>query len=77
MPRISYVTNEDFISGKDTDSPENENVDLCRRCWPRRRKVVPQGLDEEWISEGEDHPEYDDTDYTCAICGKPLGAWDD
>lgn len=78
MPRLSYVTNEDFVSGKDTRSPENENIDLCRRCWPKRMGwIPPQRIADGFWSEGDDHPEYEGTDYDCMDCGRPLTRRDD
>jgi len=41
MPRLCYPTNDEFLSGVDLDSPENENIDLCRRCWGNRHRFVP------------------------------------
>jgi hypothetical protein len=78
MPRISYVTNADYISGADTSSPENENIDLCQGCWGHRRQYVPAGLADEYIDDGDgqgaEAPSYDSDRYYCRRCDRQL--WD-
>jgi hypothetical protein len=80
MPRIAVCLNYE-----DRDNPrfsgENDYPDYCARCYA--------DADEEAIAEeygvpveavdkiGDEHPPYDDTDYTCTECGKPLTAKDD
>lgn len=83
MPRISYVSSESFRSGEQDHSPENENMDLCRRCWPKRRTfldglLVKNNLQHlintEWVEYNDegDHPDYDDCDYSCDCCNRVL-----
>jgi hypothetical protein len=82
MPRISYCLNW-FDQNFPNFSGENENIDLCQRCWPNRLDFVPdefKTLDAtraEAVEEGADHPSYEDTTYDCENCGCTLKARDD
>lgn len=74
MPRTTYPTNADFRSGKDDSSPENDGPDLCRRCFDQgcARDYIPGEIDDEWIDEDTEHPDYDGEDYRCWKCNALL-----
>ena len=78
---MSYVENPDFRAGIDTDSPENENIDVCRACFDRldHEELIPEDLiDTEWYDdEVVPHPAYEGEDYHCQCCNKLLTADDD
>jgi len=88
MPRISFPTDPDFLSGKG-DDPVNQLVDLCAKCaeWydfedlAMKYQNIPAQVLQEAIDElkygGEEHPPYDDCDYVCDSCEKPLTSRDD
>ena len=87
MPRISYVSSKSFIMGEQDHSPENENLDFCRRCFARIKTLdkaravmqVPSDVPDEFVDwEGEqDHPGYHGEGYACFSCGNELGDNDD
>jgi hypothetical protein len=74
MPRI-YASNADPL-------------DFCKRCFPHNDKLAyllyglpvygegPDGRGD-CFSYDDDHPGYEDTDYTCFKCGVELTARDD
>jgi hypothetical protein len=89
MPRIGITLN---YSDRNEPgfSAENENLDFCRVCWPHKAKKIVAGyagVSEEARKaafqemsanpEGEEHPPYDDCDYSCECCGKLLTNKDD
>lgn len=92
MPRISVCLNRHEEPLNPTGwSAENENIDFCKKCWPRidicdlREHVTDEIIDEDLEHDlkqctnldGCDHPPYDECDYTCEKCGKLLTEEDD
>ena len=57
----------------DTDDGDREAF-MVTGGMPRELIEENNNDDEEWIdvSGGEEHPPYEDTDYTCAMCRRPL-----
>ena len=50
----------------------NDPHDFCKNCY---KKVSKQQPWKQWYDEdpnGDNHPPYSDTDYTCDHCGKAL-----
>lgn len=68
MPRLDNTSNhiiEEFELSFDPDDPGNTPpVDLCHECWAY----------DGWGDTGLeiDHPPYDENDYMCFDCKKPL-----
>jgi hypothetical protein len=63
---------------------QSDPIDFCKKCFP------PEDVAREVYGEGEgpddrgncfdyesDHPSYNECDYKCAICRKPLTEKDD
>jgi len=46
-----------------------EPLDYCKKCFST---VKLDALQNELNDVDADHPDYEDTDYTCQICNKPL-----
>jgi hypothetical protein len=72
MPRVRVWFDKETMENNPGD---NNPVDYCRKCWPiAKEKYAGSSLAE---ITGDDHPPYEDTDYICEKCGKPLTAKDD
>ena len=64
---------------------QSEPLDFCRECAPSEQHALEEfgdcgdGPDGRGNCFGydEDHPSYEETDYTCEICDKKLTAQDD
>lgn len=63
---------------------QSEPLDFCRQCAPTDEAALedfgdlgdgPDGRGN-CFSYDEDHPPYEETDYTCEICGEKLTAED-
>jgi len=74
MPRI-YASNADPLDFCTRHFPPSEKV-ANRRYGLRVYGEGPDGRGD-CFSYNDDHPGYEDTDYTCLICGKMLTARDD
>lgn len=88
MPRASYPSAHDFILGRQSHSPENENFDFCRKCVRhivrkdgtgknaefRGLLQVTDFVPDEWFNVGDEHPSYDDGEYFCYACDRQLTA---
>lgn len=67
MPRIRVYYNEAHT--------DNNPLDFCRDCWDEACATYEDNpLAEITV---DDHPPYDDTDYKCELCRKPLTEKDD
>jgi hypothetical protein len=80
----------DWERSHDLDlEPLNENLNLCHRCARmnatdqevigklRKASLIPAEVTDNWVSVGEEHPPYDDTDYSCDLCKRSLSGLDD
>lgn len=66
------------------ETSEGYPVDFCKRCFPSEATAkkkygnmgdAPDNRGNAY-SYDEDHPDYDDTDYDCEKCNKPLTSKD-
>lgn len=83
MPRLPICTNRDE-KDKPNFSGENDNLDICAKCWrgldaedvigatEHSRADVEAAFADEDLETGCDHPDYADEDYHCELCGKHL-----
>jgi hypothetical protein len=64
---------------------QSNPLDFCRSCFPSEEKAIElygnlgEGPDDRGncFSYDEEHPPYEETDYTCEECGKRLQKNDD
>lgn len=77
MPRI-YDPYLDPKTGK-YEGAGGDPLDYCRHCWPPDLSKLPNVklADCDYGDDGDDHPPYNETEYRCETCGKPLTADDD
>ena len=81
MPRVSVCTNlADEQRMGSRWSAENNNYDYCQKCYAHLRSediAESEGVDEDAVCMEQDHPDYEDDDYTCDCCHKRLTRRDD
>lgn len=59
---------------------QNDPLDFCTKCFPREDKAIAlyaslgEGPDEreDCFGWNEEHPDYEDADYECVKCHRPL-----
>jgi len=85
MPRLQNTGPEIDAYCKANDCP-NTFYDLCSDCAQDGHGELLADLDQEYTEYGEplgilgdefEHPDYDDCEYTCDFCKKPLTGEDD